>query len=87
MFNLLAQTEQLTHGWADLLLKQGPLAVIFVLFVGFLIWYGRRIAEGHIDLVTTLKDNSVKTVANLDKLTETQVELVKQAKDFKCRHP
>jgi hypothetical protein len=98
---LLAQAEPLTTDWADLLLKQGPLSVVFVLFVGFLIWYGRRIAEGHIDLVTVLKENAVKsdsyqarTTVTLEKisdtqrdLTETQREIVSQAKDFKCRHP
>jgi hypothetical protein len=94
MFNLIAQTEPLTTDWADLLLKQGPLAVVFILFVGFLIWYGRRIAEGHIDLVGTLKENAVRsdgyqarTTIALEKLTETQREIVSQAKDFKCRHP
>jgi hypothetical protein len=94
MFDLIAQTEPLTTDWADLLLKQGPLAVVFILFVGFLIWYGRRIAEGHIDLVGTLKENAVRsdgyqarTTIALEKLTETQREIVSQAKDFKCRHP
>lgn len=95
MFDLLAQTTtELTTDWGDLLFKQGPLAVIFILFVVFLIWYGRRMAEGHIDLVATLKDNAVKsdgyqarTTIALEKLTETQREIVSQARDFKCRHP
>lgn len=89
---LFAQT--VPTDWGDLLFKQGPLAVIFVLFIVFLIWYGRRIAEGHIELVGTLKDNAVKsdgyqarTTIALEKLTETQREIVTQAKDFKCRHP
>ena len=59
MFYLIAQAEPLNTDWADLLLKQGPLSVVFILFVGFLIWYGRRMAEGHIDLVGTLKENAV----------------------------
>lgn len=94
MFYLIAQAEPLNTDWADLLLKQGPLSVVFILFVGFLIWYGRRMAEGHIDLVGTLKENAVKsdgyqarTTIALEKLTETQREIVMQAKDFKCKHP
>lgn len=94
MYLLAQTTSELTTDWADLLLKQGPLAVVFILFIGFLIWYGRRIAEGHIELVGTLKDNAVKsdgyqarTTIALEKLTETQREIVTQAKDFKCRHP
>jgi hypothetical protein len=89
---LLAQDP--TFDWSDIMLRQGPLVVVFLLVVGFTIWYGRRLAEGHIELVGTLKDNAVKsdgyqarTTVALEKLTETQQEIVRQSKDFKCRHP
>lgn len=94
MFNLLAQADMPSFDWSDIMLRQGPLVVVFLLVVGFAVWYGRRMAEGHIDLVSTLKENAVKsdgyqarTTVALEKLTETQREIVTQAKDFKCRHP
>lgn len=98
MFELIAQAEAaaaMPHfDWADIVLRQGPLVVIFLLVVIGLSVYGRRLAEGHIELVGTLKDNAVKsdgyqarTTIALEKLTETQREIVSQAKDFKCRHP
>lgn len=95
MFDLIAQAEAMPHfDWADIMLRQGPLVVVFLLVVIGIAWYGRRMAEGHIDLVSTLKDNAVKsdgyqarTTITLEKLIETQREIVSQARDFKCRHP
>lgn len=94
MFNLIAQTEMPDLDWGDLMLRQGPLVVVFLLVVIGIAYYGRRLAEGHIELVGTLKDNAVKsdgyqarTTVALEKLTETQREIVSQSKDFKCRHP
>jgi hypothetical protein len=94
MFNLLSQTEPLSLDWGDLMFRQGPLVVVFLLVVVGIAYYGRRLAEGHISLVGTLKDNALKSdgyqarmTTALEKLTDTQQEIVSQSRDFKCRHP
>jgi hypothetical protein len=93
MFNLLAQ-DPTGIDWADVMFRQGPLVVVFLLVVIGIAFYGRRLAEGHIDLVGTLKENAVKsdgyqarTTIALEKLTETQREIVQQSREFKCKHP
>jgi membrane-associated HD superfamily phosphohydrolase len=58
--------------WERVLLGYGPLGVFCGVALYFVVIYGRRMAEGHITLVSTLQDSSVKTSAALETLSNTQ---------------
>lgn len=70
---LLAQIEPsaLNAGWQTLLLGYGPLGVIALIGLYFVVYYGPRIIEAHISFTTTCKETQVRIADTMETLTET----------------
>jgi membrane-associated HD superfamily phosphohydrolase len=58
--------------WERVLLGYGPLGVFCGVVLYFVVVYGRRVAEGHITLVSTLRESAVTTSQALQTLSNTQ---------------
>jgi hypothetical protein len=73
---MLAQVETaIGNGWQTVLLGYGPLGVFAVVALGFIIWYGPRLFEGHISFMKTCELTQSSLATNLSTLTESHMAL------------
>lgn len=71
---MLLADAQTGIDWERVLLGYGPLGIFTAVCLYFAIVYGRKIAEGHISLVETLKASANKHDDALETLTQTQMQ-------------
>lgn len=79
MLELLAQTPPATpvpHDWYQVLVVQGPLTVMFLIGVYFLIWYGPGLLNGHREMMQKVGDSLETLTANDTRQTKSLKHIV-----------
>jgi hypothetical protein len=82
--------------WVSVLSTQGPLAVVFLLIVVGVCYYGPRLVNGHMEFLRHTKDTQQKLTSSYEKLTETCEQIAaettesrklqeRMAETFRCR--
>ena len=66
--------------WERMLMFQGPLYVLFGVFIWFLIWYGPGMIQGHRDMMKAVSDSSRRTAESTETLSDTLAVAVSEIK-------
>ena len=72
MIDLLAQAAPpIPTDWLSPMLAYGPLGLIFIVLIWFVIWYGPKIVASHLAFVDSTKQTQESLANSLETLTET----------------
>jgi hypothetical protein len=71
---LLAQDPLPNVDWGDLLFRQGPLAVVFLLVCFGVLWYAPKFFAAHFAFIEHSKETQAKLAASYEKLADTQCD-------------
>lgn len=61
--------------WERMLMFQGPLYVLFGVFIWFLIYYGPGLVQGHRDMMKAVSESSTQTAASAKKSADSTERL------------
>jgi hypothetical protein len=68
---LLAQATPPAFDWERMLTVQGPLYVLFLLFVWFVVWYVPGLVSGHREMMKQVGDGSKRSADALEVLSQS----------------
>ena len=71
---LLAQDNPPNIDWTELLTRQGPLAVVFLLVVGGVLWYAPKFFAAHFNFIEHSKETQASLAQSYAKLADTQAD-------------
>jgi hypothetical protein len=71
---LLAQDPLPNVDWSDLLFRQGPLAVVFLLVCGGVLWYAPKFFASHFAFIEHSKTTQAQLAESYAKLADTQCD-------------